>query len=147
VRGRRTSATEDEAKSLGLALMVLRRSRGLTIMQLSEASDSTRAMLSRYETGHCLPRQDTLRRVTEAMGLPLAALYRTQQLIDIATRRTGPSPADGALPPEDPAIYVVRVPRKTALKLAQEAGKAVAHCCLAFMEFQAGGWEEGRDGE
>jgi hypothetical protein len=40
-----------------------------------------------------------------------------------------------------------RIPRTRALRLAQEAGKAVAHCCLAFMELQAGGWEDTRHGE
>jgi hypothetical protein len=66
----------------------------------------------------------------------------------MATRRSAADgAADGALPPEDPAVYVVAVPRKAALRLAQEAGKAVAHCCLAFMELQAGGWEGRRDAE
>jgi hypothetical protein len=45
--------------------------------------------------------------------------------------------SDGTLPPDDRAEQ-----RKAALPLAQECGRAVAHCCLAFMELQAGGWEE-----
>jgi hypothetical protein len=51
---------------------------------------------------------------------------------------------DGTLPPDTRAPLVAR---KDALRLAQEAGKAVAHCCLAFMELQAGGWEDARHGE
>ena len=44
---------------------------------------------------------------------------------------------DGTLPPD----RSLRVSRENALRLAQEAGKAVAHVALAFMELQAGGWE------
>lgn len=123
--------------TVGLALLMLRRDAGMTLAQLSEVSGSTPANLSRYETGRQMPRLDTLHRIVAGLGLTLPDLYRAQQTVTHLPEK----PEDGTLPPED------RVPqsragmgRQAALRLAQEAGKAVAHCCLAFMEIQAGGW-------
>jgi hypothetical protein len=51
------------------------------------------------------------------------------------------SDEDGTLPPDTRTPQPqAGMSRQAALRLAQEAGKAVAHCCLAFMEIQAGGW-------
>ena len=125
----------EEAKALGIALMVLRRSRGLNLFQLSQACGATRSSLSRYETGKQLPRLDTLRPIMKAIGLPTATLYEMQRLVEELTQGRDEGD-DGALPPARRPL----VPRKDALRLAQEAGKAVAHVVLAFMELQAGGW-------
>ncbi len=51
------------------------------------------------------------------------------------------SDEDGTLPPDTRTPQPqAGMSRQAAPRLAQEAGKAVAHCCLAFMEIQAGGW-------
>ncbi len=139
-RPRKTAQEVEEAKSLGIALMALRRSRGLKLYQLSQASGATRSNLSRYETGKQLPRHDSLRPIMKAIGLPTATLFEMQRLVEELTQgrdRNEDAGDNGTLPPARRPL----VSRKDALRLAQEAGKAVAHCCLAFMELQAGGWE------
>jgi transcriptional regulator with XRE-family HTH domain len=110
----------------------------MTLAQLSEASGSTPSNLSRYEQGRQMPRLDTLRRVVAGLGLTMADLYRAQQTV---THLPDGKAEDGTLPPDTraPQPQAGRS-REAALRLAQEAGKAVAHCCLAFMEIQAGGW-------
>ena len=133
----------DAARETGLALMLLRRSRGMTLHQVSKATGVARCRLSSYETGKTMPRSDgTMQAILHALGLPVAALSEARCLVYEARRLTGevtggePADGDGSLPPDSRA----QVSRKDALRLAQEAGKAVAHCCLAFMELQAGGW-------
>lgn len=124
----------EEAKSIGLALMVLRRHRGVTLKALAEACGSTRSNLSLYEAGRTMPRHDTLARIIKALDVPMAAFWRAQVLIDEATgvREPEPPPALVGAPPDRP----------TALRLAQEIGKAVAHVTLSMLELGAGGWEE-----
>jgi len=122
--------------TVGLALLMLRRDAGMTLAQLSEASGSTPSNLSRYEQGRQMPRLDTLRRVVAGLGLTMADLYRAQQTV---THLPDGRAEDGTLPP-DTRTPQAGASRQAALRLAQEAGKAVAHCCLAFMEIQAGGW-------
>jgi transcriptional regulator with XRE-family HTH domain len=133
----------DVARETGLALMLLRRSRGLTLHQVSQAAGVARCRLGSYEAGKSMPRsEDTLEAIVHALGLPVAALSEARCLVYEARRLTGealggePADGDGSLPPDTHPL----VSRKDALRLAQEAGKAVAHCCLAFMELQAGGW-------
>ena len=108
----------------------------MTLAQLSEASGATPSNLSRYEVGRQMPRLDTLRRVVAGLGLTMADLYRAQQTV---THLPDGQADDGTLPP-DTKTPQAGMDRQAALRLAQEAGKAVAHCCLAFMEIQAGGW-------
>jgi transcriptional regulator with XRE-family HTH domain len=122
----------EEARSLGTAILMLRRARGLTPRAIWEASGIGRGNLSRYELGRSVPRLSTLRRIVEAMGVSMGDLYRAQYQAQVREELTG---KDGAAQPD----------RAAAVRLAQECGKAVAHCCLAFMELQAGGWERERD--
>jgi len=126
----------EEAHTVGLALLMLRRDAGMTLSQLSDASGSTAPSLSRYEQGRQMPRLDTLHRIVAGLGLTMADLYRAQQTV---THLPDGKAEDGTLPP-DTRTPQAGMSRQAALRLAQEAGKAVAHCCLAFMEIQAGGW-------
>src|ERR1700730_8717753 len=86
----KTEADIEESRSLGLALLLLRRSRGLTINQLSAASGSSRSNISCYESGKQMPRLDKLARLMGAMELPIDAVYRGQRLVDQATGRGAP---------------------------------------------------------
>ena len=130
----------EEGHTVGLALLFLRRDAGLTLRQLSAATGSTPSSLSRYEKGHQMPRLDTLRRVVAGLGVTMPDLVRAQQTVmhlpeEIASDEDGTLPPDTRTPQPQAGMS-----RQAALRLAQEAGKAVAHCCLAFMEIQAGGW-------
>ena len=131
-----TRRNPKEMHTVGLALMFLRRDAGLTLRALSAATGSTPASLSRYELGRQMPRLDTLRRIVAGLGLTMIDLYRAQQTV---TQLPDGDDEDGTLPPDTRAPQA-GMDRQAALRLAQEAGKAVAHCCLAFMEIQAGGW-------
>jgi transcriptional regulator with XRE-family HTH domain len=127
----RTNGSSNGAVLLGQALAILRISRGMNRGELGRLASVTASQLSTYERGHCRPREETLSRILAALDLPPEAINRAQ---DFARQPLG---EDGTLPPDDRGEQ-----RKAALRLAQECGRAVAHCCLAFMELQAGGWEQ-----
>jgi transcriptional regulator with XRE-family HTH domain len=131
-----TRRNPKEMHTVGLALLMLRRDAGMTLAELSEASGATPSNLSRYEQGRQMPRLDTLHRIVAGLGLTMPDLYRAQQTV---THLPDGKAEDGTLPP-DTKTPQAEMSRQAALRLAQEAGKAVAHCCLAFMEVQAGGW-------
>jgi transcriptional regulator with XRE-family HTH domain len=126
----RSTGSSNGAVLFGQALTILRVSRGLSRIQLAEAAGVSPVGISHWERGQHKPREETLSRILEALDLPPEAIDRAQ---DFARHPA----SDGTLPPDDRGEQ-----RKAALRLAQECGRAVAHCCLAFMELQAGGWEE-----
>jgi transcriptional regulator with XRE-family HTH domain len=128
----RSNGSSNGAVLFGQALTILRVSRGMNRMQLAEAAGVSPVGIGQYERGQHKPRAETLSRILEALDLPPEAIDRAQ---DFARQPLG---EDGTLPPDDHR----EEQRKAALRLAQEVGRAVAHCCLAFMELQAGGWEE-----
>lgn len=134
-----TPAEEDlEVQSFGLALMLLRRARGLTLMALAASCGSTRGNLSGYETGRMRPHQKTLRRILHALDVSPGIFYRAQQLVIEAA--TGHASGDMHVP----AVEMAELPRThdAALRLAREVGRAVAQATLAFLELRAGGWED-----
>ena len=126
----------DEAQTVGLAILRLRRGAGMTLRQLAAAAPPcSAASLTRYEHGHSLPRVAILRRIVAAMGATMGDLYRAQQSAD----EVGGSVEDGTLPSDTRAAPAPISHHQATVRLAQECGKAIAHCCLAFMEMQAGG--------
>jgi hypothetical protein len=69
------------------------------------------------------------------MGATMEDLYRAQQSSAEVTGKV----EDGTLPPDTRTTPPPTISHHHAtVRLAQECGKAVAHCCLAFMELQAG---------
>jgi transcriptional regulator with XRE-family HTH domain len=105
----------------------------MTLRQLAAESGVNLTSICRYEHGELQPRARNLRRIVEALGLTMADLYRAQ-------RQSEELGQDGTLPPDtrNPPAEAPVGTHKAALRLAQECGKAVAHCCLAFMELQSG---------
>jgi len=126
----------EEARILGKALAALRASQGLTQAQVAERAGLAKQRICKAERGHIYPRQGILKRILTGMGVTFAALHRAQGLVQ-----------DPRSEEDDAPDYDSEAAHRAAVRLAQEAGKAVAHCCLAFMELQAGGWEDGRHGE
>jgi transcriptional regulator with XRE-family HTH domain len=144
-RRRRRRPDPRETQCIGLALLMLRRARGMSTQAVQDATGCTKSMLSIIETGKRQPSLETLRRVTECMGYSMADLWHAhelaKELAEAEKRLPGASSSgDGTLPPDD--RWPPEEARKAAVKLAQEVGRAVAHCCLAFMELQAGGWPQ-----
>lgn len=136
-RRRPSPRSKEDAGTVARALLRLRRESGMTLRQLSAAAHCSVATLDRYEQGASNPRVRVLKRLVEAMGLSMADLYRAQRR---GENEEGDA-LDGTLPPDtrkpDSAMRASNAPT-AALRLAQECGKAVAHCCLAFMELQSG---------
>lgn len=135
----RTNGNSNGAVLFGQALAILRVSRGMKRGELGRLASVTASQLSTFERGLSRPREDTLDRILKALDYPPAAIERAQDFAQYPMGR------DGTLPPDVRASGPAN-PRRTALKMAQEVGKAFAHVTLAFLELQAGGWEA-RDGE
>jgi transcriptional regulator with XRE-family HTH domain len=125
----------EEAKLLGKALATLRVSRGITQRQVAELSGIDQQRICKAERGVFYPRHSNLKRILAGMGVTFAALHRAQELVQDLM-------GEGADPMMDAPAYTPEEAHQAAVRLAQEAGKAVAHCCLAFMELQAGGWPQ-----
>jgi len=70
-------ASEQEMKAWGLALVVLRRARGLSCHAVAAAAEVTRSNLSRYETGRGMPRYGTLRRLLKALEVSPDSFFRS----------------------------------------------------------------------
>ena len=140
-------ASEQEMKAWGLALALLRRSRGLSCQAVATAAAVTRSNLSRYETGRGMPRYGTLRRLLRALEVSPDSFFRSLSHVKLAIAGEGldAEEADvenGALPPDERP----EEDRSSALRLAQEVGKAFAHLTLAFLDLRASGLLGGRYG-
>jgi|SRR5579864_1935531 hypothetical protein len=77
------------------------------------------------------PRHVTLKRILSGMGVTFAALHRAQELVE--------NPMGEVTEPIAPD-FTPEEAHQAAVRLARKAGKAVAHCCLSFMEMGAHGW-------
>jgi transcriptional regulator with XRE-family HTH domain len=131
-RAKKSADEIEEAKLLGQALAALRMARGMTQGEVAERAGMATQRISRTERGYHYPRHDHLKRILAGMGVTFAALHRSQELVQ--------DPMGDRDEPIDAPDFTPEEAHRAAVKLAQEAGKAVAHCCLAFMEMQAGGW-------
>lgn len=60
--------------TVGQDLRTLRKARGLTLDELSAISGVSRDDLGRYERGRMTPRAENVRRIAEALNVPLAAI-------------------------------------------------------------------------
>ena len=105
-RGRRRKPDPREAQCIGLALLMLRRARGMSTKAVEDATGCTKSNLSTYETGKCEPKVDTLRRITKGMGYTMADLWHAheaaKELVEAERRAPGCLPSgDGTLPPDD----------------------------------------------
>ena len=122
----------EEAKLLGKALAALRVSRGLTQRQVAELAGLNPQRICKAERGQFYPRHSNLKRILAGMGVTFAALHRAQQLVA--------DPMGEDAEPMDAPDFTSEEAHQAAVRLAQEAGKAVAHCCLSFMELGSQGW-------
>jgi len=131
-RAKRSADEIEEARILGTALAALRVSRGMTQRQVAELAGLTPQQVCKIERGNSYPRQSILKSVLAGMGVTFAALHRAQELVQ--------DPMGEVAEPIDAPDFTPEEAHQAALRLAQEAGKAVAHCCLSFMEMGARGW-------
>jgi transcriptional regulator with XRE-family HTH domain len=131
-RSTKSAEEIEEARLLGKALAALRVSRGLTQRQVADLAGLNPQRICKAERGTAYPRHSQLLRILTGMGVTFAALHRAQELV------LDPMGEDAEL--LDAPDFTPEEAHQAALRLAQEAGKAVAHCCLAFMEMGAQGW-------
>ncbi len=132
MRQRKSEEEIQEAQLLGQALATLRMSRGLTQGQVAERAGLTTQRICKTERGYHYPKQYALKRILEAMGVSFAALHRAQELVQ--------DPMGEVAEPMDAPDFTPAEAHRAAVELAQEAGRAVAHAALAFMEMGAKGW-------
>jgi transcriptional regulator with XRE-family HTH domain len=135
-RQRKTAEEIEEAKLLGRALAIVRVACCLTQPEVAERAGLTAAQVCKLEHGSSSPRHSVVKRLLTAMGVTFAALLRAQELIRDPSGEVNDGIEDA------PDFRSSEEGHQTAVRLAQEAGRAVAHCCLAFMELQAGGWPQ-----
>ena len=137
-RAKRSDEEIEEARILGKALAALRVSRGLTQRQVAERAGLTSQRICKAERGRSYPRQANLKRILAGMGVTFAALHRAQELVQ--------DPMGEDAEPIDAPAFTSEETHRAAVRLAQEAGKAAAHCCLSFMEMGARGWRPAGNG-
>jgi transcriptional regulator with XRE-family HTH domain len=131
-RAKKSAEEIEEAKLLGKALAALRVARGMTQRQVAELAGLNPQRICKAERGQFYPRHSSIKRILAGMGVTFAALHRAQELVA--------DPMGEVAEPMDAPDFTPEEAHQAALRLAQEAGKAVAHCCLSFMEMGARGW-------
>lgn len=99
--------------TLGDKLRAIRKDRGLTLQQVADAAGLSKAFVSQIESGTANPSLASLKRVGNALEIPLAALFEDES--------NGPEPAPA---PTDEAGEV-RVVRKHRRKQILWPGRSV----------------------
>ena len=127
------SASGNLTPIVGANLRRVRRSRGLSLARLSEASSVSRAMLSQVELGKSTPTINVLWRIARALGISFSALLSDSREARSVVLRAGSSKVltshDGGLISR--ALFPTDGPRKVEfyeLRLAPRASeRAEAH--------------------
>jgi transcriptional regulator with XRE-family HTH domain len=96
---------------VGQQLKALRRSKGLTLQQLAAMTDLSRGFISQIEAGTANPSVGTLKKVADALGVPMGALF------------TNGAADQAAPPPNGAAQSEVRVVRKDRRKMLMWPGR------------------------
>ncbi|TMR98424.1 helix-turn-helix domain-containing protein [Nonomuraea basaltis] len=65
----------DDAAILGRRIRQLRKNAGLTLDRVADAAQISASLLSRIERGAAQPSLPTLRTISQALGIPIAALF------------------------------------------------------------------------
>jgi transcriptional regulator with XRE-family HTH domain len=107
-------------------------SRGMTQRQVAELSGLNLQRICKAERGQFYPRHGHLKLILAGISVTFATLHRPQELVA--------DPMGEAAEAIDAPDFTPEEAHQAAVRLAQEAGKAVAHCCLPFMEMGAHGW-------
>lgn len=105
----------------------------MTQQQVAAAAGMSPQRLCKVEEGQYYRRQSTLKRILGGMGVTFAALHRAQELVQ--------DPMGKYEEAIDAPDFTPEEAHQAAVKLAQGSWqKAVAHCCLFFLEMGAQGW-------
>jgi transcriptional regulator with XRE-family HTH domain len=96
----------EEARSLGTALMTLRRAAGMMQRAIHDATGISKSNFSKYETGQLVPRLATLGRIVGALGLTMGDLYRAQHRAQVREELAGKG--DAAWPGRAVAVHLAQ---------------------------------------
>jgi ribosome-binding protein aMBF1 (putative translation factor) len=77
--GQRQRKVFSDAYDMTTELVAIRERRGMTQVQLAEASGILQSEISRIERGSANPTEKTLRRMADALGADLRVVDRTAQ--------------------------------------------------------------------
>jgi transcriptional regulator with XRE-family HTH domain len=94
---------------VGQLLRAMRRERGLTLQELARLTDLSRTFIGQIEAGTANPSVATLKRVADALGVPMAALFTD------AAAGSAPAVEAGANGSERSAVRVVRRDKRKML--------------------------------
>jgi transcriptional regulator with XRE-family HTH domain len=95
---------------LGQQLKAIRKRNGVTLQQIADRTGLSKSFVSQVETGAANPSIASLKKITDALGVPLAALFEEHEPGD-----TAPQPAE--------QHGEVRVVRRDRRKMLVEPGK------------------------
>lgn len=95
---------------LGTKLKEIRRGQGVTLQQIADQTGLSKSFVSQIETGSANPSIASLKKITDVLGVPLAALF------------TGSDNGNGAAPSID-QVGEVRVVRRDRRKMLVDPGK------------------------
>lgn len=73
--GNLSDAEKQYERELGEKIRAIRTDRGLTIKEVAAGSGVSKSLISQVERGRASPSLNTLRRVAEYLGVPLALLF------------------------------------------------------------------------
>ncbi|TCP45764.1 XRE family transcriptional regulator [Tamaricihabitans halophyticus] len=139
VAGGRRGGSAD-AVALGRRIRSARKERGLTSVELADLAGVSQGLISQVENGRSDPSLETLRRLAEALDLPLFDLFQETASHGVAVRRSDARPAVttprsefsyAKLSPPDPVLEVLRGRlRPGAVSSAQEHRHPAHECVL-----------------
>lgn len=98
---------------LGAKLKAIRRSKGVTLQQIADQTGLSKSFVSQIETGAANPSIASLKKITDVLGIPLAALFHAGEEAEEAG-----TPSEVAEPQGE-----VRVVRRDRRKMLVEPGK------------------------
>jgi transcriptional regulator with XRE-family HTH domain len=82
-------------RAMGVQLRVMRKEQGLSIEELAKTAGVGAGTVSQYERGMGNPTVHTLRKLTDALGLPMSALA-SSSLPSVADLHGAPNVSDGS---------------------------------------------------
>lgn len=100
---------------LGQKLKAIRKSQGITLQQIADETKLSKSFVSQVETGAANPSIASLKKITDALGVPLAALFETDESL-----ATGQAPEQNGQSGQSGEVRVVRCDRR---KMLVEPGK------------------------
>ncbi|WP_213814546.1 helix-turn-helix domain-containing protein [Glaciihabitans sp. dw_435] len=125
------SAVDRQAELIGARIRVLRRARGLTLVQLADLAELSHPFISQLERGLARPSMVSMEKIARALGSSQLELMEAAD--------------DGADDPDQPSVVLVRANEGTVGPYGKGEGRLLVHGKRHFhpMEFRANNTDPG----